>query len=157
MDNKRGLIISQESPFRKDIEAHQARVKPTYRTTTGTSYKQTRITVIESTEYFPGRYAKLYQNKELLGNLGPYECKLLIYIALNMDYESEQIHIPYQEVGMNRKTLSSAIMELVIRRVLAKVEGKKAWYWVNITLLIVGHISKHESDDNNNSDHTSRP
>lgn len=144
---ERGLVVSPDNPFRKEIQTWQSKIKGASRTTTGESYKQTRVTIIEETEYFPGKFTKLFHNRELLYNLGPYECKVLIYIALNLNYESEQIHIPWRDVGLDRRILSRALLELMVRRILVKVEGKKAWYWVNVTLLIMGNINKHSTKE----------
>lgn len=141
---QKGLIISPDNPFKRDVELMQAQMKSATRSTKGEGYKRTRITVIEETEYFPGRYTKLFHNKELLGHLTPSACKMLIFIAITMDYESEMLHIPWQQVGMNRKTTSRALMELIDTRIISKVVNKKAWYWVNVTLLIIGNVNKEQ-------------
>jgi hypothetical protein len=139
-----GLMISADNPFRDEIAKWQQQVKTATRTTTGEGYKHTRITIIEQSEYYPGRYTKMYHSKlkEILNDIGPYEALLFIHIALNIDYESEQVLIDYKEVAMNRKTLSAALLELTARGVIRKVEGKKQWYWVNVTMLIIGNVSK---------------
>lgn len=141
----KGMIISPDNPFREEIMKWTEQVKTATRTTNmGERYKQTRITIIEQSEYYPGRFTKIYHGKlkEIFKDLGPYDALLFLYISMEMDYEKEQVLIDYKEVPMNRKTLAAALLELVARGVIRKVENKKQWYWVNVTMLIIGNISK---------------
>lgn len=140
-----GLIPSDNNPFKGDIERFRKAMKDRNRSHNAIGYKQTRITVIEETSYFPGGFAKLYQNKELLDDLSPEACKLLIHIALNMDWEEELFQIKYQDIYMDRRKTAKATLELLGKRILCY--HKKTWYWVNVTLLIVGNIHKHKDND----------
>ena len=138
--------ISEDNPFKDDIIRFQNRLKTRTNTITNDSpeYKHTKITVIEQIEYFPGSFSKLYQNRELLEDLSPEACKVLIHIALNLDYNSESMRIRQKDTGLSRRVFPRAMIELLTKRIIAKGRLKREWYWVNITLLIVGTIGKHQ-------------
>lgn len=92
--------------------------------------------------YLPFPFTKLYQNRELLADLSPDACKVVIHIALRLGYQEEKIELTSQAVGLERRRLAKALLELMLRRVL--VREKRSWYWVNITLLIVGNLAPRE-------------
>lgn len=142
-----GLIVHKDNPFQVDVQKMMDRMKTALRSGSGEGYQGVKFTLTMEAQYFPGRYTKVYQNKELC-RLTPYACKLFIYIACNLDYEAQQVTIPYREVGMDRRTMGRALLELMDYRIIAKVERKKALYWVNVTLLVVGNLAKTENQPN---------
>lgn len=143
-NTNKAIVLSQDNPFRQDVMKHQRLMKTTSRTNTTEGYKQRRITVIEETEYFPGAFAKLFQNKELLQDLSPDACKILVRMAMCLTWNEEKLELRAEVVGLERRRFSKAMVELLTRRILAK--ERPHWYWVNITLMIVGHIEKHDEN-----------
>lgn len=136
-----GLIPASDNPFKADIMRVVDNMKTAFKTGSGDGYQGLEVTITMKAQYAPGRYTKMYHNKELC-KMTAAACKLFIYIACNLDYEAQQVHIPHDEVGMDRRTLTKALLELMDIRIIAKVEKKKAMYWVNVTLLIVGNLAK---------------
>lgn len=139
--NNNELIVSSDNPFLKQIETFLKRTKTAKRTqsmTNNISMKET-ITFTYEREYIPIPFARIYQNKALLEDLSPDACKILIYIALNLEYNGDKIRISAPLVGMDRRRVGRGIVELLMKGVLAR--ERREWYWVNITLLIVGKIA----------------
>lgn len=85
-------------------------------------------------------FAQFEQRKELL-DLTPYACKVLVYIALTIGYNAQQVKIEAIDVDMDRRTLSNALVDLMMHGVIRKAD-KPHMFWVNVTLLIVGTLSK---------------
>lgn len=140
-----GINILPDNPFRDHIIAWQKRIKVATRTSKQyDGYKRTTITIVEQSEYYPGRYTKLYHNPDILNSLGPYDALLFLYIATHMDYEAQQVLIDYKTVNMDRKRLAKSLLELTGLSIIRKVSDKKQWYWVNISIVIIGNINKED-------------
>jgi hypothetical protein len=135
---------SEQYPFKKDLADFQRRLKATSRTTAaGGTYR--RVTILEEFEFHPGKFIKLYPHKALLEGLGMEACKILIHIAVNIEWCQEKIKLTYKDVGMERRRFSKGIIELMFNNVLQK--EKREWYWINVTVLIIGNIQKHSDSD----------
>lgn len=137
------MVISPDNPFRDKILRHLAREQgeSTQEMTMhgGNMMVEEEITFTRKRKYTKGvHWIKLTQNREAFANLSPIACKMLVYIALNLEPEAEKIHIPPHDVALNRRTLSKALVELILAGVIRK--EKKTWYWVDVTLLIIGTI-----------------
>ena len=111
------------------------------RTQDGLMLAREKMTVTLEREYLPMAFTKLFHNTELLEDLSPWACKILIHIALHIKYQQELIRLTPLLVGMDKRKFSTTVVELAGRHILVK--QKKEWYWVNVTLLIVGNLSKH--------------
>lgn len=136
-----GLVISPNNPFKEDIIRFQKRMRESNKVTDAT-IKATRVTVTETIEYFPGAFTKLYQNREMLKGLSMEACKILVHIGLMMEYEREKIKLSPGIVCMERRRFSRGILDLLLARILVK--EKREWYWINVTVMIVGRINKHD-------------
>lgn len=136
LENKSGaMVISDTNPFKGEIQKFfSARNKRSIVQEGLLSSKRITITLEEN--YFAGPFTRLYQNTDILLSLSPNACKLLIYIACKLAYNSERIHIPLKDTGLSKRTFSPAIIELMGHNILRK--EKREWYWVNITLVIMG-------------------
>ncbi len=130
--------VSKDNPFKEAIE----RLQKTRRVTTdhGEVFED-EVTVTMKRTYFPFGHTKIYQNKELLQDLSPEACKVLIHIALNMSYNDEKVKISQKEVGLSRRRLPPALLELRAKNIIISAD-KREWYWINVTLLIVGRLEK---------------
>jgi len=138
LTRKDGFVLSPDNPFKADWE----RLMATAKTVTRTEEMQGRlmtekITMVFEKQYLPKGFTKLYKNAEL-DDLTPYACKILIHIAVNMEYEAESIQLSAKKVGLNPRTYSKAMLELLSQRILVKQQGKH--YWVNVTVLMVGRL-----------------
>lgn len=150
--NNNELIVSSDNPFLGQIESFLKKTKTARRTQTMSNNIAVRekITFTYEREYIPLPFAKMYQNKTLLEDLTPDACKILIYIALNLEYNGDKIRIGYQDVGIDRRRVARGIVELLLKGVIAR--EKREWYWVNITLLIVGKIADLPDKTDNNAE-----
>ena len=145
-NQQKGLVVRPNNPFKDDIIRFQNRLKEGSRTIQVEGMRATKITtIIETFEYFPGAFAKVYQDKEKLRDLTMEATKILFYMALNMGYEEETIKLTQELVGMERRRFSRGIIDLIMHRILVK--EKPHWYWVNITVMVVGRINKHEGTE----------
>lgn len=131
---------SEDNPFKHEISDWRDGMKEGQRSIGGEGYQQSDIVVLQKTRYYPAGFAKLYQNKDLLWDLSPNACKILLFIALHMNYNEEKLRIPQRSSGLCKKAFARGMLELLTKRIVAK--EKKEWYWINVTLLIVGHIDK---------------
>ena len=147
--DNRAMIILPDNPFKTDIERFRRAMKPTSKSHSGVGYKHRRITVIEETEYFPGAFTKIYQNRELLRGLSPDACKILIHMATEMEWNDQKVNLTPELVGIERRRFSKAMLELMESRILLK--ERPHWYWVNVTVVVIGHIEK-ESPENQQHD-----
>ena len=137
-----GLILHKDNPFRQDLEHMLKSSKTANRTTEMVGpITRERVTLTIERDYLPFGFAKIYQNKELLEGLPPDACKILIELALALGYQQQKIELTPANTGVERRRFSRAMVELLGRRILVK--EKPGWFWVNITLLVVGNIDKH--------------
>lgn len=151
MSKNNGLVtkeqydLPEDYPFREAFAKQQELIKSRYRTGTAWNGKR-KITMTIEDEWLPVPFSRLFQNKEVLDDLSPEGCKILVHIALRMGFSEHKLQIIRTEVGMSKRVFSRAILELMLKRVLQKVENKREWYWVNLTILIVGSIDKLETE-----------
>lgn len=139
-----GLNISSDYPFRDDVIRWEESKKSATRTTPQLGgYKQTKITIIEQTTYYPSRHTKLYHQKlkSIITDLSPSAAWIFMYITLNIEFQATQIQIHQDKLPMSRPTASKALIELMSYNIIRKVENKKQWYWVNVTMILIGHIN----------------
>jgi hypothetical protein len=100
-----------------------------------------KLTLTVENEYVPtNKWFKMYQNKELLDGLSPIASKLLIHIGLNLEYGAQKVRLAQSTSGMGNRAYPKAINELITKRIVVK--EKREWYWVNITLLVMGQIAR---------------
>lgn len=140
MSTEKGLIVSANNPFKEDVLRFIRTMKDHKRTHEVNGYRDTKIVITEQTRIFPGSFAKLYQNRTMLSDLSPEACKVLLHIATHMNFEQELINVKATDIMMEKRRTFKGLNELVFKRIISK--QKKEWYWVNITLLIVGNIDK---------------
>lgn len=134
-----GLVLSKDNPFREQIE--RALVESSNHRKG--LIAQEEVTITMKRTYMRGLYTKVFKNKELLRDLSPYACKILVHIALHLGMEEEKMKISRVEIGMGRKPFTAAMLELLTKGIILN-ENKREWYWVNLTLIIVGNVHKHE-------------
>lgn len=140
---EKGIILHPDNPFKEDVMRMLSQTKSSTRTVaTDSGIASEKITMTIERTYLPKGYTKIHKNDELL-DLSPWACKIMMYIALNMEYEAQDIKLTFELVGMNSRTFSKAMLELIMARVLIK-RDRRATYWVNITMIITGRISKQE-------------
>jgi len=150
MDNNKlvkqnGFTLSENNPFRGDLEKMMANAKTVTRTEEINGGMITeRLTMVFEKQYLPQGFTKLSKNKEL-AELSAYACKILVHIAINMGYEAERIQLSGRIVGMNQRTYSKAMVELLSQRVI--VRDTANWYWINVTLLVVGKLKMHKPQE----------
>lgn len=137
----KAIILSPDNPFRGDVIKHQQAMRTVSRTAGGVDgYRRQKVTLTVETEYFPGSFTKIFQNRELLKDLPPDSCKILVHIAMYLSFNDEKIELKPENVGLERRRFGKAVLELLARRIVAR--ERPHWYWVNVTLVIVGHIDK---------------
>lgn len=139
LEKPSGLTLSKGNPFSLIVQEQLSLARKSTRISHDNVSRQ-RVTVTVETEYLPTGFTKLYHNREVLDNLSPWACKILMYIALHVEYESEKIQLSPTLVKIDKRKFSSSIKELIGREILAK--EKREWYWINVTLLIVGNLSR---------------
>lgn len=141
---QQGMILHPDNPFKEDLEQMFKTSKTANRTTEMVGpVTREKYTLTVEREYLPLSFTKMYQNTELLLDLSGDACKLLVYIACTLQYQEQVIKISPQLVGIERRRFSKAMVELLGKRIV--VNHKHKWYyWVNITLLIVGTVNKPE-------------
>jgi len=137
--NKRikSFVIPAGYPFKEAVESQGKRLKDTTYTVT-----VERVTVSQRITYTDTLYAKLFQNRELLDELSPSACKLLIHICCRLQYEDVMIKLVPEDVALSRPTFYKALFELVTQNIIRKVARKREMYWVNISLVVVGDPHK---------------
>jgi hypothetical protein len=130
--------IPSDYPFLKQVRAQQLRLKSKV-----TSYVYEKLTVhVNGGDHSNDIYSKVYQSEDILSKLSPFACKILIYIGYKMEYKAIRIKMNYESSGMSKRTFYKAINELIGLEIIRKIENKKEWYWVNVTVLVVGSIKK---------------
>lgn len=141
-----GIIIAPNNPFKDDIEKMLMRSKQSSKSVEfqGVRTEEYQFTIKKT--YLPIGFSRLTQDKELFSDLSPNACKILVYIAVYMGYEDQRIQLLSDRVGIERRAFSKAILELILKRVLIK--EKKTYYWVNITIIVVGRINHSQIQNN---------
>jgi hypothetical protein len=133
-----GIILSEDNPFKEQAERM---LKETNGARSGI-IAQEEVTITMRRTYMPMGFTKVFKNKELLNDLNPYACKVLVYMALHLEMGQEKMKISREAVGISKHNFRQAMLDLLLKRIIVNA-GKREWYWVNITLLIVGNIRKH--------------
>ncbi len=133
--------LPEDYPFYEAFMRQQNNIKRRSQSNEGIAGKR-KVTITVEEEWLPVPFSKLFQNKELLGDLSPESCKILIHIALNIGFNEHRIRIVRKEVGLSSRVFSRAMLELCFKRIIQKVEQKREWYWINLTILIVGSVEK---------------
>lgn len=106
------------------------------------SAEEMTVTVTKRREYNTAPFTKVYHNKELLKDLSPWACKILIHIALHLGWNAQRIQLSPKLTGIDKRMFSKTMVELMFRGILRK--EKREYYWVNITLLLVGVVDRKE-------------
>jgi hypothetical protein len=133
------LVLSKDNPFRERVEKN---VETTTDSDNGLILNET-VTIVRKREYLKGPWIRLTQDKQVLDDLSPWACKILIHIALNMSMNDEKIKISRREVGIDKRMFSRSMLELLSARVIANT-GKREWYWINVGILLMGKVTIHE-------------
>lgn len=140
--NKPVLIPDNDNPFRELILRAKDEMKEVEHTvhTPGVLVEEI-MTITMTRKYQRGAFTKLYTGKErdAILMLSPYACKVFMHIAMTLEYNEQRIKITPEMVGIDRRTLSKALMELMAANVLYKAR-KPHWYWVNVTVIIMGKL-----------------
>ena len=97
-------------------------------------------TITYSHKYIDIPFTKVTQNKEVFNKLSPWECKVVMYIILNLSWQQQKIKIPMSDVGLDRRKYREVMLNLQLLRIVSF--EKREWYWVNLTLLINGTLSE---------------
>jgi hypothetical protein len=149
MDPKKAIVtkehydLPEDYPFKEAFAQQQKAIKRKYRTGEQMMGKR-KVTMTIEDEWLPIPFSRLFQNREVLGDLSPEGCKILVHIALRMGFSEHKVQLIRTDIGLSKRVFSRALLELIFKRVLQKVENKREWYWVNLTILIVGNIDKLE-------------
>ena len=128
-----GFTILPENPYYDEFAIFVKRTKVSHRII---STEVNGTTIHTSRVYLPFGWIRLYQDKRIL-DLSPSASKMFLYIAINIDWNTQKVHIDLRLTGMDAKTASKAVVELLTDGILKK--EKRSWYWVNPTLLIIGN------------------
>lgn len=132
------MVLSEDNPFRETV--HKS-IQKTEDTDTGIILNE-RVVITRERQYLRGPWVRLTQDKDKLSELSPHACKVLIYIALNMSMNQEKIQICRTDMKMDKRMYSKVIRELLSQKILAYT-GIREWYWINIGLMIMGSVNKH--------------
>lgn len=134
----KGLIPHPDNPFKDAIELAQGKIQ-----THTKSYINDEGDEMYTVAIIRKRdrgFSMLEQRRELL-DLIPSACKVLVYIAIVIEYNAQQVRIHNEDVGMSRNTLTEALLDLIAHGVISKAE-KPHMFWVNVTLILSGKLSK---------------
>lgn len=144
MNDPKGFLLKATNPFAADWR----------NTITGTKTRTTIFdlpspaaeeTLTHTSKYTPsGKWCKIYQNKEVLSDLSPGACRLLIAVSLELEYNMERVQMTQRIAKMGNHAYPAAIKELTDKGILSK--DKRGWYWVNPTILGRGKVSGIEGE-----------
>lgn len=143
-DNPNGLKPDRKNPYCDLLEAQWALAKTVSRTRNFGHIIDQEYSMTISRQYLPLSFAKIFQNRDKLGDLTPNACKVVLHVALNLGYNEQRIRLTWQEVGLERRSMRKAILELIAARVLAP--ERQTWYWVNLSLILVGTIARQQGE-----------
>ena len=133
------LVIHKDSPFKESVEQQ---IKTTTDSDRGIILNE-EVVITRTRQYMNIPWVKLTQDTELLRDLSPWACKVLVHISLNLTWNQERIKISCAEVGMDRRMFKRTMLELLTKRIVANT-GVREWYWINVGLMVMGSITKHE-------------
>lgn len=133
------MVLSQDNPFREQIERS---VQQSTDSDEGMILNE-RVVITRERQYIRGPWVRLTQDRDKLAELSPWACKVLIHIALSMNMNQERIRLNRREMGLDKRMFSRVLVELLSARVIAKTDTRE-WYWINIGILIMGSVNKHE-------------
>ena len=144
-DNNSGFLLSRDNPFAVEWRNTLGPMKTRTQTLQiPSSSSKKRIEYIE--EYSStGVFCKLYMNKDLIEKLSNNACRLILTIAVRLDYNSEKILLKQETSGLSRRTFPKALQELLDNNVLSK--EKRGRYWVNPTIIFKGKVEGIEGED----------
>jgi len=135
----KALIIHKDSPFKERIESS---IKETTDSDKGEILNET-VTITRTRQYLPVPWIKLYQDKELLRDLSPWGWYILGHISLNVTWNQEKMKISRIQLTMTKPMYRKTMLELLNKQIIANT-GVREWYWINVGLVIMGTINKHE-------------
>lgn len=141
--NTPALIPHKDNPFRELILKVQDEMRRVNHTIQGPGVvAEETITLTMTRKYVRGVFARLYMGKErdAISMLSPDACKAFIYIALKLTYNEEKIRLAPEDVGIERRRMRRALLELLGANVITKEQGRPHWFWVNVTIVIVGKL-----------------
>jgi hypothetical protein len=138
--------LPDDYPFKDAVNRQQSLIKRFLRTGEQITGKR-KITVTVEDEWLPVPFSRLYQNKELLKDLSMEACKVLMHMAITMGFNEHKVQLKRGDIGLSSRVFSRAMLELCFKRIISKVENKREWYWVNLTILIVGSVGKKEQGE----------
>lgn len=134
----RGIIIHPDNPFRDIIETAQGKIQTVTKSFINDAGEE--VIMVAFTRKRDRGFSMLEQRKELL-DLIPSACKVLVYIAIVIEFNAQQVRITAEDVGISRPTLTDALIDLLSHGVIKKAE-KPHMYWVNVTLILSGKLAK---------------
>lgn len=134
------LVIHKDSPFKERVER---KIQTTTDANTGMVATE-EVTITRRRQYLPVPWVKLYQDKESLRDLSPWGWYILGHISLNITWNQERMKISCKELGMDKRMYKRTMLELLNKRILANT-GTREWYWLNVGLVIMGSVNKHEN------------
>lgn len=142
MDTKYSpLVIHKDSPFKQRIEKN---IVQTRDEATGVILNET-VTITRERQYLNMPWLKIYQDKDKLGDLSPWACKILIHMSMKLSWNQERIKISRLELRATKAMFRKAMLELLSKEIVANT-GVREWYWVNVGIIIMGSINKHEGN-----------
>ena len=133
------LTIHKDSPFKEKVENHIQIVDSSEQ---GIILNE-EITVTKRRQILRTPWVRLYQDKEVLADLSPWGWYILGYISLNVTWGQERMKISRIAMGMTKPMYRRTILELLTKQIIAST-GVREWYWLNVGLVIMGSINKHE-------------
>jgi len=140
MDNT-PWVLHKDNPFKQQIEK---RIHVTTDSDKGIILNEV-VTITRERQYIHGSWVKFTQDKELLSDLTPWGWYILGNIALKLAWKQERVHVVCKELGMDRRMFRRTMLELLSKSILVNTR-KRDWYWINLTILVMGNINKHESE-----------
>jgi len=91
------------------------------------------------------------RNRLMLMQLSDSASKLLLWIIQSVEYGEDYIkfntHNFIKETEMSVRTLTRAKRNLIDNKIIAKMEGKSSYYWINPTFLFKGSRVKKYPDN----------
>jgi hypothetical protein len=141
------MVLDKDNPFLPDvIEMFKGKGGKSVTEMSGDGQlTRQRVTVVFEREYIKMPFTKLYQHKEMLEDLDPWACKIMMYIGLNLGYQEQKIRLTPELVKMDKRKFYKTVFELIARRILRKEKPK--WYWVNVTLMVVGNMEQPQAGE----------
>lgn len=134
------MIIHEDNPFKDDIRRMLDQSKNSTKTYNAQGQVASEeVTITYRKEYLPFAFTKVFQDKELLEDLSPWAWKIVGYIALNLGFNQQKIHLTAALVGIDPRKYGKTIIELLGKRIIVK--EKPGCYWVNVTLVVVGTVT----------------